>query len=98
MLVSGERKERRMSDKIIDDPLGMLSKATGVDREMVGQLWKAAQANHKTLAECKRPHDFEPYGTGPMRKERCKKCGGTVDAVNAAYYKQGLEDGSSAGG
>lgn len=77
------------------DPLGILSKFTGVDRETVNDLWKAVQVNHKRLAECKRPHDFEPFGTGPMRKERCKACGGTVAAVNAAYYKQGLEDGAS---
>mgnify|MGYP006312577699 CR=1 FL=1 len=81
-------------EKVVEDPLGVLSKFSGVDRGTVDKIWEAVKANHKILAECERPHDFEPIGTGPLRKERCKKCGGIVDAVNATYYKQGLKDGS----
>lgn len=74
------------------DLFSNLSKLTNIEKEAVKKIWEEVKANHKLLSECSRPHDFEPFGDGPMKKERCKKCGGTVDKIHAYYYKQGLKD------
>jgi hypothetical protein len=62
------------------------------------QIFKEVKANHATLAACKHPHDFEPDPADTLhnvfgKRQRCKKCGGTMDSIAARYYCEGLEHG-----
>ena len=70
----------------------VLSKISGVLEGEMDKIFAEVKANHATLNGCVRPHSFELVGGG-KHKERCTKCGGTVDTIHAIWYRQGLEDG-----
>lgn len=66
-----------------------------MERKTAVELWELVKANRKRLDTCERPHNFLPIpGARPMlTPHRCTKCLGEVDSIQAAYYRDGLEDG-----
>jgi len=73
--------------------VNLASNLTGMSEEAAHEILRDVKANHKLLDECVGPHDFQRVdGTMPM-KFRCSKCGGTVSASLAMWYKKGLQHG-----
>jgi len=76
-----------------------LSKATGISKPTIKQLWEEAKKNHEALSECKGPHSFQnitpdkPIG----RRYQCDKCGGTLGGVMVFWYNLGIIHGNSGG-
>lgn len=66
------------------------------------ELWEKVKANQARLRACEGPHDFEPdpedtrHKDERMKNQCCKKCGGVMDAVNTAYYNDGVAHGRKA--
>ena len=60
-------------------------------------IFLQVKANSALLQGCPRPHDFEPDPADTvhnvLKRQRCKKCGGTMDSLAAAHYNDGLKDG-----
>lgn len=60
------------------------------------KIWEKVQENKKRLESCCVPHEFKPVDDSTpasrVRRQVCIHCGGEVDAVNAIWYRQGLED------
>jgi len=50
--------------------------------------------NHVLLTKCDGPHEFEPSEWNNIktlvRRYRCKKCGGYLDALEVVWYNRGL--------
>jgi hypothetical protein len=66
------------------------------DKETLDEIWKQVKINHKKLDNCDGPHEFEPmqHKDGELvRRYRCKKCGGEIDAIHHIWYKRGFEHG-----
>ena len=79
-----------------DDGQDKLSEATGIPRKELDGIWRDVKDNHKRLADCSGPHEFEPDPTDRrpiLKRHVCKKCGGWVDAIHAHWYTHGLEHG-----
>lgn len=70
-----------------------------MDKAAASRLWEQAKANQAKLKACK-GHDF------PMPKDglslgirvTCTKCGGTLDGINAIWYREGVAHGKKARG
>ena len=64
-------------------------------------IWEKVRANAKRLESCPGPHEFKPVDDSSpasrIRRQVCSICGGEVDAVNAIWYRHGLEDAKKAG-
>lgn len=67
-------------------------------KEEAKKIFEEVQANHKRLDECAGPHDFQDdlssrVGT-LVRRQKCSKCGGSIDALDSIWYRRGLEHGA----
>ena len=61
-----------------DDGQDKLSEATGIPRKELDGIWRDVKDNHKRLADCSGPHEFEPDPTDRrpiLKRHVCKKCG-----------------------
>lgn len=64
-----------------------------MNKAEMAELWAEVKANHARLDTCD-GHDFEPRTGGlQQRKRRCRRCGGELDCVDAAWYEKGVEHG-----
>lgn len=63
-------------------------------------IWEKVQENKKRLESCPGPHEFKPVDASSpaarIGRQVCAICGGEVDAVNAIWYRHGLEDANKA--
>lgn len=76
------------------DGADKLSRATGIPKKDLDEIWRDVKDNHRRLAECPGPHDFRPDPTDhrPLLKRHvCSKCGGWTDAIHVHWYNLGLE-------
>jgi hypothetical protein len=83
-----------MSENAIDT----LSRATGLSKGTMEEIWLQVKANHKKLESCS-GHDFSL----PERKTRqlvmtwrCSRCGGIVESSAKRWYELGLKHGKTA--
>lgn len=60
----------------------------------VKSIWDSAKKNLETLDACAGPHEWEPIiNPVGIKKFRCKKCGGDLDANEKYWYEKGLAHG-----
>lgn len=70
-----------------------------LEHPKVQEIWEEVKRNQARLEGCDRPHRFEPQDESPHHKDFiCRRCGGTLDRMQARWYQRGLEDAPKAPG
>lgn len=82
--------------------IDQISKATGLRKSQMEEIWKAVKANCALLDACAK-HDFstpvDRRTKQPIPERvlfcdwRCKNCGGHVDGIAKQWYELGLKHG-----
>ena len=74
----------------MSDSVDKLSKATGLHRANVMELWASVKANSAKLDSCPR-HDFVKIDNLIGGKYRCSRCDGETDSIAVRWYLDGLK-------
>lgn len=72
-----------------------LEKMSGLSEKTIDEIWEQVKANSARLASCRNPHTFVALETSGsiVRRWRCTRCNGEIDAINKIWYEKGLEHG-----
>jgi hypothetical protein len=82
---------------VTHDSVDTISKATGIPRQDMLDIWESVKKNSAALEGCLGRHDFQTID--PTKKfgarYKCSKCQGEIDATGYHWYTIGLAHGST---